>query len=84
MVPYKERDERARSIRAHLLAYSKTGSLTELGAAHAELVILMRLEGVPRKEPLTREQLTEGVVPGLTGEEIRGFTAAIRDERESR
>jgi hypothetical protein len=45
MLNLKEREERGRSIRNHILAYIKTGTLAELEKAENELAILMSLEG---------------------------------------
>lgn len=72
MLTIKERTERAASIRAHILKYSKTGSLDELAAAYNEMVILRRLEGLPVKQPLG-DDLGKGVIPDLTDAEAAGF-----------
>lgn len=44
MVSKKDRYERVRGIRAHLMVYMKTGRLDELDRAHDQLKILMDLE----------------------------------------
>lgn len=46
MVTVKEREERGRGVRNHVLVYTKTGRTEELEKALAELLILMRLEGL--------------------------------------
>lgn len=81
MLTQKDRDERARSIRAHLLKYSKTGSVDELTAALAELVILMRLEGAPHpNRPVPPGDPMAGVISGLTDAEVDGFLGAVRED----
>jgi hypothetical protein len=44
MLSLKEREERGRSIRSHILTYIKTGNLRELDKAQDELTILRDLE----------------------------------------
>ena len=80
MVSAKERDERGRSIRANILKYMKTGQLTWLNKAMAELKILVDLaELAPAKQPLG-DHLLLGVITGLTDTEVDEFVAAVRGE----
>lgn len=50
MVQLKQREERGRSIRAHILTYIKTGRVDELDKAQDELAILRQLERIPPPE----------------------------------
>jgi len=82
MLPLKEREDRGRSIRGHLLAYIKTGRTGELERARDELVILMRLEGMslPARQPFDPDRDIP-VITGLTDAEADAFTAAIQEGR---
>jgi hypothetical protein len=82
MVPLKEREDRGRSIRSHMLSYIKTGGTGELERARDELVILMRLEGLslPARQPFDPDR-DMPVIPGLTPEEAADYIAAVEGGR---
>lgn len=64
MLALKDREDRGRSIRAHILTYMKSGRVDELRKAHQELEILQSLEEISDGVRCIFGCTTESLIPG--------------------